>query len=150
MLVPRKNQVSVGRIQVCPELKQLGMHRMPLEDAAAEQRMVPVGQNAGIGMFAKVFLQPHPLLRVLVATAHVPKAAIRVQHYNVPRAQIITVVALARRSRSRAPILKISVGSRSRNAIFMVPQSRPRTLLKSSPSRVVAGLEFCGAPLLVS
>lgn len=61
MFVSGKNQVGVGGVQVFPELLQLGMYRVPLENPAAEERMVAIGKNAIVGMLRKILFQPSVL-----------------------------------------------------------------------------------------
>ncbi len=53
-----KNQVGVCGVQVFPKLLQFGMYGMALEYAAAEQRMMAIGENAIAGMLRKILLQP--------------------------------------------------------------------------------------------
>src|SRR5260370_24192625 len=58
MFVSCKNQVSVGGVQVAPELLQLGMDCVLFEDTAAEERMMTIRQNARVKMFRKILFQP--------------------------------------------------------------------------------------------
>src|ERR1700751_3343624 len=42
VLVPRKNDVRMHRVQIFPQRLQLGMDRVAPENAAAEQRVMPI------------------------------------------------------------------------------------------------------------
>ena len=58
MLVAGEDQVGVRCVKVLPEGPQLRVQRMTLEKAAAEKRMMPIGENAGVGMPCEVLSQP--------------------------------------------------------------------------------------------
>ena len=57
----RKNQVGVGGVQVFPEFLQLGMYGMSFENAAAEERMMAVCENASVWVLCKILFQPRLL-----------------------------------------------------------------------------------------
>src|SRR5258707_9689160 len=46
MFVPGKNQVGVSGVQVFPQWLQFRMYCVPLEDPAAEDRMMPIRSSA--------------------------------------------------------------------------------------------------------
>ncbi len=108
MFMSCKNQVAVGGVQVVPELLQLGMDRVLLEDTAAEERMMTIRQNARIRMFRKILFQPSLLRGAGSAAAQVPCAAICIQHDNMPVSQVVAIEALARWPRQCTPILEIA------------------------------------------
>jgi len=61
MFVSRKNQVGVGGVQVFPELLQLRMYGVFLEETAAEERVVAIRKHARVWVFRKIFFQPRLL-----------------------------------------------------------------------------------------
>ena len=61
MFVSGKNQVGVGGVQIFPELLQLGMYGVFLEETAAEERVVAIRKHAGVRVLRKILFQP-PLL----------------------------------------------------------------------------------------
>src|SRR5713101_867674 len=65
----------------------------------------------------------------------------------MPVAQVVAIVALARRPRLRAPILEIA--RRRRICILVISQSRFRPVFEAAPGRVIAILEVCRTPLFV-
>src|SRR6267154_5430346 len=107
---------------------------MPLEDTAAEKRMMAVGQNASRRMLCQILFQPGFLRRAGTAPPKVFRIAIGVQHHNVPIAQVITVVALARWPGLRSPILEIR--RRLWIGILMIPKRWPGPVLELAPRRV--------------
>src|SRR5260221_7762733 len=111
------------RVQVFPQALQLRVDGVPTENAAAEQRVMPVSHDAGVAMFAQILLQPGILRRTSCAAAQVPLPAIGVQHNHVPGAEVIAVIALASGSGLPSPVLKI--GSGVVLYILMVAQRRP-------------------------
>src|SRR5712672_4585247 len=112
---------------------------MPFEDATAEQSMVSVCQNASSGAPCQVLFQPGFLRRAGTAPPKVFRIAIGVQHHNVPIAQLVTVVALARWPGLRSPILEIR--RRLWIGILMIPKRWPGPVLELAPRRVVTILE---------
>src|SRR5438876_1517111 len=96
MLVSGKNQVGVRGVQVFPQRLQLGMYGMALEYAAAKKSVMTIGQNASVGMFRKILLQPSLLRRASRAASQGLRVTIRIQRHNVPVAQVVAIVAFAR------------------------------------------------------
>src|SRR5260370_33172124 len=148
MFMPRQNKVGVRRVKVFPELLQFRMPRVALEEPAAEQRMVTIGEYASVGVLREIPLQPGVLRRACVAAPQAPGAAIRIQHHDVPNAQIIAVVALTRRSCLRTPIAEIA---RCRGIyILVISQSRFRPVFEASPGWVIPIPEIFRASFFVS
>src|SRR5437899_5929994 len=123
------------------------MYGMAFEHAAAEQRMMAIGQNASSRVLREIPLQPGFLRRASRAAPQGLRITIRIQHHNVPVAQVVAIVALARWSRLCSPILEIA--RRGAICVLMISQSRFRPVLKASPRRVVAILEVLRASLFV-
>lgn len=61
VFMSRQNQVGVGGVQVFPEMLQFRMYGVFLEDAAAEERMVAIREDARAGMLRKILFQPRLL-----------------------------------------------------------------------------------------
>src|SRR5580700_2368282 len=59
MLMPDQHQVGMSGIEVQPKLLQLRMVRVAFEQAAAEQGVVAVSNNARVWVLAQVLAQPH-------------------------------------------------------------------------------------------
>src|SRR5215469_8347022 len=112
---------------------------MPREQAAAEQRVVPIGNNAGVWMRGQVFFKPGFFRGALAATAESPHAAVRVEHDNVPRPQFVAVITLSRLTCLFAPIPEIPI---SRGAILVISRGWPRTRFKPPPGRAIAVQEL--------
>src|SRR6266436_659434 len=148
MFMPRQNKVGVRRVKVFPELLQFRMPRVALEESAAEQRMVTIGEYASVGVLREVLLQPGVLRRACVAAPQAPGAAIRIQHDDVPNAQIIAVVALTRRPGLRTPIAEIARCRRFH--ILVVSESRLYPVFEASPGWVIAIPEIFRTSFFVS
>jgi len=58
MLVAGKNKVGMRCVQVLPEGLQLRMHSVFLENSAAKKCMMAISDNAGVGVFCEIALQP--------------------------------------------------------------------------------------------
>ena len=84
MFMPRQDQRGVSHVEIPPEFPQLWMNGMTFEHAAAEERVMPVGEDASVGMRCQVLTQPLLLRRAVGATAQALCAAIRVQRHDVP------------------------------------------------------------------
>ena len=144
----RKNQVRVGGIEVLPEWPQARVQGVALENAAAKKRVVPVSQNACLGILRKIAPQPSFLGRASFTAAHGLHIAIRVQHHDVPAAQVITVVAFAGRTRLLAPIPEVTGGLGI--AILVIPQRGLRAVLELTPGLVIAVPKVLRAAFLLS
>src|ERR1700682_2564443 len=128
------------RVQVFPQALQLRVHGVRPENAAAEQRVMPVRHDARVAMLAQILPQPFILRRTSSAASQSRRRAIRVQHHYVPRAEFIAVVAFASGSGLPTPILKIR-GSAAL-PILVVPQRRPGAVLEFAPRGAIAVLEL--------
>src|SRR5258707_1201790 len=100
--------------------------------AGAEQRLMPVRQRAGRWVSSQIGAQPPNLARTRVATPNV--LAFAVQHNDVPRSQLITVIAILR-CRRRSEV--IEVRPRAHDVKFVVTRCRPRSCLPATPRLVV-------------
>jgi hypothetical protein len=58
VLMPRKHQIRMGGVKVPPKWLQLRMKGVPFKHTAAEERMVAVSENASVGVFGEVLVQP--------------------------------------------------------------------------------------------
>src|SRR2546429_7460131 len=124
------------------------MYGMAFEHAAAEQRMMAIGQNASVRMFRKIPLQPGFFRRASRAASQGLRATIRIQCHNVPVTQVVAIVAFARWPRLCSPILEIA--RRHTICVLMIAEGRFRPVFEASPGRVVAILEVFRAPSFVS
>ena len=118
------------------------------ENSAAVQGMMSIRRNTRIPMRFKIIVEPKFLRRSFAATPHSRCRAIRIQHHDVPHAEIVTVITFARFSGLLAPILKIR--RRSRIRILMISQRRPRAILEFAPGRSLAIFELGRASMFVS
>ena len=59
--VSRKNQVCVGGVQIFPELLQLGVYGVFLEETAAEKRVVAIREHARVWVLRKILFEPRLL-----------------------------------------------------------------------------------------
>src|SRR5438445_578806 len=123
------------------------MYGMASEHAAAEQRMMAIGQNASVRMFRKIPLQPGFFRRASRAASQGLRVTIRIQCHNVPVTQVVAIVAFARWPRLCSPVLEIA--RRRTICVLMITQGRFRPVFEASPSRVVAILEVFRAPSFV-
>src|SRR5229473_7508188 len=100
--------------------------------AGAEQRLMPVRQRAGRWVSRQISAQPPNLARTRVAAPNV--LALAVQHNDVPRSQLITIIATLG-SRRRAEV--IEVRPRARGVEFVIARRRPRSRLHPAPRLVI-------------
>src|ERR1700682_1600502 len=135
MFMSGEYKVGMRRVQVFPQALQLGMHGVRAEKPAAKQRMVAVGDDAGAAMLSQVLAEPQFLRRTGGAAPLAQSVAVRIQHYDVPGTEIVAVVAFARRSGLRSPVLKIWAGIAL--PIFVVADRRPGSVLELAPRGAV-------------
>src|SRR5277367_2655752 len=108
MFMPREDQGGMSGIKVLPKYFQFGMDGVTLEHAATEERVMPVGDDARVGMRRQILPKPLFLGRASAATTEVFGVAVRVQRYDMPRSKVVTVISLAHWPRLRSPVLKIA------------------------------------------
>src|SRR5450631_1372234 len=147
MLVTDEHQVRMCAVQVLPQLYEFRMNGVSLKQAAAEQGVMAVRDDAGIGMLAKIAAQPSFLRRALAAAAHTRGAAIRIQRDDVPHAEVVTVIALVRRTCQSAPVFEIFSGCR---AVLVVSQRWPGPILEAPPGGSVTVAEIRRGAIFVS
>src|SRR5688572_13355884 len=95
--------------------------------------MVPVGEYAGGRMSLQVGAQP---LLLWGSCLTADKRTITIKHDNVPRTEIVAVIALGRVPGGGAEIIEVALGVR--RIIFMVPGRGARARQVSTPRGVVA------------
>ena len=153
VVVAVEDDVGVGSVEGVPE--RLGVRRRP--PSGAEQRDVPVGGDALARVGGQVRRQPLPLGRSRAATPGV--AAVRVQRDQVPRPDVVAVVALAGRDGARKSAEVVVVAGRAlvrRRAVgpavrevVVVTRRRSRDRLEAAPAQVVGVLVGPEAAALV-
>src|SRR6266404_2291304 len=116
------------------------MDCVPLQQPAAEERVMPVRHNARLGMLLQIRLQPFLLLGTGSASAYSRRIAVCIQRHHMPFSQVVAVISCASRSGPFPPICEIR--QTSWRTILMISGRRPRTVLKFSPRRVVTLAEF--------
>src|SRR5262249_15896101 len=124
-------------VQLLPELAQLRMDGMLFENAAAEEGMMPEGNDARICMLGQIFLQPQIFFRTCVTTPKARCRAVRIQGDDVPHAERETVITLLRGTGLSAPIFKVR-RTVLRTVVLVVARSWVRSILKAPPSFVIA------------
>src|SRR5271166_4073880 len=124
------------------------MNRMGSQNAAAKERVMAVGEDARRSMHCQVSPEPNFLGRVLRATTKQFRGTVRVQHHNMPAAQIVTVISLRRITSALAPILKIAYGTGT--VVFVVAGGGQGAILEPAPGGPVAVLKFPKCPFVVS
>jgi hypothetical protein len=105
--------------------------------------MVPIGERATCSIRYKIVAQPFllhraPKLRVSVA----------IQRYDVPRAEIVTIVTATGGPRLFAKVLEIR--ERFRRAIVVIPRRWPRALAVAAPSEAVTLDKLLRASVLIN
>src|SRR5215472_4882040 len=98
MIVSTDDHIRIGCIQQIPEW--LHCRVISVCPTGTEQWLVPIGQSALGRVRPQVFAKPGRLLGSRPATSN--RRTLAVQHYDVPRAQVITVVLLLRISSRRS------------------------------------------------
>ena len=111
--------------------------------AGREARVVPGGERAVARVRGEVGLEPEALGRAARAAADL--TAVRVQHHDVPAAEVVAVPALRRSAGHGA---EVGVVARCvPAAVFVVAHHRARARLVAAPARLVAALEVRGRPV---
>src|SRR3972149_1423253 len=105
---------------------------------------MPVGRGARRAMCGKVVPQPADL-RGVGAAADEP--AVAVEHDQVPRTEVVTVVPELRITRGRAEIPEVA--PRARGAVIVVAERRSRSRAVASPAGMIAVRELLVGPELV-
>ena len=114
VVVAVEDERGVRGVQIIPERFRVGIPS--IRAARAEERLVPVGGNASGGMSLQILLQPFFLRRADAAAARGP--ALAIEHHDVPRAQVVTVIAGLGIARGRAEI--VEVGRRAAGMKIMI------------------------------
>ena len=108
MFVSRQDQVGMRVIQILPEGAQFGMLRVLWQESTAEECVMSVSECTGRGMRGKVLLQPCFFRRALSATTQLFGATIGIEHNDVPRAEVVAVIAFSVIAGASIPIAKIA------------------------------------------
>ena len=129
--VPVQDDVGSVVVEVLPERG----HAAVRPDAAGRvERFVPVRELARAGMGGEIGAQPRLLRRPGPAAADLN--AVRVQHVDVPAAEVVAVVALRGVAGERAEEAVVAGGVRRH--VVVVPGRRLRGGLVDAPVRRVA------------
>src|SRR5262249_31549955 len=112
------------------------MNGVAVNKATAEQRVVAVRHDAGVGMRGEILLQPRFLRRANAAAAYTSPFAIGIQNDDVPHAKFVAVVTPAGGPGQIAPILKIARG-RTRRVVFMIARSGTGASFEAAPCGLV-------------
>src|SRR5262249_14288938 len=120
------------------------MHCVAPENSAAVERVMPIGHNARVRMLRQILLQPFFLLRPYSTSPYAGRHAVGVERDHMPIPQIETVIALVRRSRLRAPVVKVCRSAT--RVVFMITGSRFGAILEPSPRCSVAVAKFLCRP----
>ncbi len=144
-----QHYVGMGRVQLVPDRQGVRAGAA----TGAEQRNVPVGEQALSGVSGQIGSEPLALRSGRSAATGV--AAVGVDGDEVPGAYVVAVVALSRGTRRRSEVAEVAcrAGVRrvapgcSRGAgggqVLMVSDDRMRDRLHPAPGRAVNGVE-CG------
>jgi hypothetical protein len=140
VVVPDDDDIRADLVEQVPE-RTYSLRVAVL--TGAEERVVPVGDRAECVARRQVGREPLALRIGLVATADLIAQA--VEDHDVPVAQLVAVVALARLTSSGAEVGE--VGARARGVVVMVAGRGTCPRLICSPSRVVAVRELLTSPV---
>ena len=113
--------------------------------AGTEKRLVKISQRAGHRMRCEIFSQPFALRGSRVASTCSDTLAI--QDYDVPRAELVAVIALARMASGLAEILEVKSGVGGME--FVIANCWTGAIFHAPPGFVVAR-EIRGGPVRVS
>ncbi len=100
--------------------------------AAAEPRVVEVGQRAAPRVGGEIGAQPALLRRAGGAGHH---GAVAVEHHDVPGAEVVAVVAAAGAARAAAEVREVR--RRAGRPVLVVADARPGDRLQPAPAPVV-------------
>src|SRR5690606_3453026 len=127
VVVAGEREVDARLVSHPPELAQVAVAAVR---PGAEAGMVPVRDGAGRGVRGEVGREPRELLGAGL------DVDLAVQRDDVPGAEVVAVVSLARLAGVLAEVLEVR--RRARRAVVVVAGDRPRALAVPSPGRVVA------------
>src|SRR5271165_2201497 len=123
------------------------MDRMGLKNAAAVKRVMPIGNNARLGMRCQILAEPFLLLGPRAASADSRRGTVGIQRNHMPIPEVVAVIAFPRRPRAFSPILEVDLSTL--RVVLMIPWGWPCPVLKLSPCCAIALLKFFGSPAVV-
>src|SRR5258708_9475921 len=133
------HDIGVGFVESLEE--RLNGEVVAVGAAGTEERLMPISKCTGGGVRGEIGAQPFLLRRTGFAAADV--LALAVQHDDVPRSEVVAVVAGLWVAGSGAKIIEVRRGAGGTK--FMVAGRRTRAGFRAAPRFVVAGEIFLAA-----
>src|SRR5579863_985586 len=127
VIVSVDDYICVRGIQRIPQRFHLRV--VAVLSARTEQRLVKICQRAGHVVLRQILPEPLPLRGRRITASNL--TALAVQNNDVPRTQIVTVIALLRVASGGAEIARICRGSIA--VVLMVSGRGARAILEAAP-----------------
>ena len=145
VVVAADDELGARVVEDLPE----GVHveDRPMDVARAEEWCVEDDGRTACGVLGEILLEPVDLRRVRQAAAD-EEIALRVEGDDVPRAEVVAVIALRRIAGRAVPVAEVPGGAR--RAVFVAADCRLCPRLMAAPCGVVALIKLRRGAVLVS